>query len=70
MSGDAKSEIVSPDTLRELVEKRGLARAHDLFPDAVRTAAERGARPLAAPNLPSNTEPAAHFDPAKLGTAE
>lgn len=70
VSGEIKGETLSPDALRALVARRGLARAYDLFPDAVRTAAERGARSLAAPDLPSNTEPAAHFDPARFGMPE
>jgi len=55
--------------VRALAEARGLDRAYVLFPEAVTAAVARGTGSLGA--LPAEfsaiTEPAAMFDPAKLG---
>ncbi len=68
MSSDSKS----PDFIRRLAEQHGLARALELFPDAVQTAAERGLKPLGAP--PAGTsrliQPATQFDPARFEPRE
>ena len=59
----------SPAVLRALAVARGLARAHDLFPETLAFAAGRAAKPLAAPDRASTTEPALQFDPARYEPA-
>jgi len=55
------------DSVRLLAEQSGVARALELFPDAVQAAAERGLRPLGAPpaGTPRLIHPAIVFDPTR-----
>ena len=57
-----------PEAVRLLAEQRGLAKALKLFPDRVKTAAERGLKPLG--ELPQGTtsisSPAPIFNPARF----
>ena len=46
------------DPLRLLAEQHGLKRALEKFPDGVKSAAERGLRPLGA--MPSGNSPITH----------
>jgi hypothetical protein len=54
--------------VRVIAEQAGIARALELFPEAVNAAADRGLRPLADP--PTGHSPTAHpapvFDPASF----
>jgi hypothetical protein len=55
-----------PESTRRLAEQAGLAKALKLFPDGVKSAAERGIRPLGDPpkgHVPT-ASPAAVFNPA------
>jgi hypothetical protein len=55
-----------PESTRRLAEQAGLAKALKLFPDGVKSAAERGLRPLGEPrngHVPT-ASPAAVFNPA------
>ena len=49
---------MNPDTIRVLAEQHGLKRALEKFPDGVKSAAERGLRPLGA--MPSGNSPITH----------
>jgi hypothetical protein len=55
------------DTIRLIAEQQGLHRALELYPDAVDAAAERGLRPLGAPQagLSPTASPAPVFDPTR-----
>jgi hypothetical protein len=57
-----------PDAVRMAAEQRGLGKALKLFPDGVKSAAERGLKPLG--DLPKRTtsisSPAPIFDPARF----
>jgi hypothetical protein len=68
MTGTPKS----PDAVRLLAEQHGLAKALELFPDGVKAAAERGAKPLG--ELPKGTtsisSPAHIFNPARFEKSE
>jgi hypothetical protein len=55
-----------PESTRLLAEQAGLAKALKLFPDGVKTAAERGLKPLGDPpkgHVPT-ASPAPVFNPA------
>jgi hypothetical protein len=55
-----------PESVRRLAEQAGLAKAMKLFPDGVKSAAERGLRPLGDPpkgHVPT-ASPAPVFNPA------
>jgi hypothetical protein len=56
-----------PDAVRVIAEQQGLARALQLYPDAMKAAAERGLRPLGAapPGNSPIASPAPVFDPAR-----
>ena len=59
------------ETLRMLAEQRGLARVWTLFPEQVRTAAERGGRLLTPlPESDEPVEPAFGFDPARTAESQ
>ncbi len=55
-----------PESTRRLAEQAGLAKALKLFPDGVKSAAERGLRPLGDPpnGHVSTASPAPVFNPA------
>jgi hypothetical protein len=57
-----------PDVIRVIAEQQGLARALNLYPDAVKAASERGLRPLGeAPDGTSAVaSPAPVFDPTRF----
>jgi hypothetical protein len=55
-----------PESTRRLAEQAGLTKALELFPDGVKSAAERGLRPLGDPpkgHVPT-ASPAPVFNPA------
>jgi dihydroorotase len=56
------------EAIRQLAEQHGLAKALKLYPEGVKTAAERGLKPLGA--LPKGTtsisSPAPVFNPARF----
>jgi hypothetical protein len=62
----------SPAAIRLLAQQAGLGRALELFPDAVKAAAERGLRPLGDP--PGGASPTAHpapvFNPTRYENGE
>jgi hypothetical protein len=61
------SDAKISDTVRLIAEQQGLARALQLYPDAMKAAAERGLRPLGA-TPPGNSpiaSPAPVFDPSR-----
>jgi hypothetical protein len=62
------NDLKTSDTIRVMAEQQGLARAIELYPDAMKAAAERGLRPLGAP--PAGTSPilspAPVFDPTRF----
>jgi hypothetical protein len=60
------SDKADSDFIRTLAQQHGLARALEKFPDGVKTAAERGLRPVGAvpPGHSPITHPASIFDPA------
>ena len=68
MSKDAKL----PEAVRLAAEQQGLHRALELFPDMVRTAAERGMAPLGAfpKGTPPLIGPAPVFDPTRFESSE
>jgi hypothetical protein len=57
-----------PNAIRVSAEQHGLSKALELYPDAVKAAAERGLKPLA--ELPKGTtsisSPAHIFNPARF----
>jgi hypothetical protein len=63
MSADSKTAGPSTETVRAIVELRGLERVQALSPDLVATAFERGRRPIGSfpKNFSPLTEPANRF---------
>ena len=68
MSKDTKI----PEAIRLAAEQQGLQRALELFPDLVKTTAERGMAPLGAfpKGTPPLIEPAPVFDPTRFERGE
>jgi hypothetical protein len=62
----------TPDAIRLMAERHGLAKALKLFPDSVKAAAERGLKPLG--KAPTGTSPIASpahiFNPARFEKSE